>query len=94
MGESAGNGDVLPPDGLGHDRANVFEPQGSNPTDHVVGERGEHGPGGVGIEVPRWAMCHTCSVLQVPDGQFDHGVVTVVGVEGTTLPSRSVMKAW
>ena len=63
-------------------------PEGGHPADHVVGEGGEHRPCGVGGEGPRRAVGHPRSVLQVPDGQLDHGVMAMVGIEedGGPLP--------
>ena len=79
--QATGNGDELPPDGLGHHGTVVFESEAGQPPDHVVGEGGEHGPGRVGVEVPRRAMGHACSFFQVPDGKLDDGMVAVVCIQ-------------
>jgi len=51
-----------------------------------VGDDGEHGPGRIGIEVPRGAVREPSPFLQVPDGEFDHGMAAVVGVEVDRIP--------
>ena len=43
--------------------------------------RREHRPGAVGVEVARGTVLESRSFLQVPDGELDHGVTTVIGVE-------------
>ncbi len=41
--------------------------------------------GGVGVEHPRRAVGQPGAVLEVTDGQFDHGVGAMVGVDGEVV---------
>ncbi|MGA2837522.1 MAG: hypothetical protein ABSF84_13075, partial [Acidimicrobiales bacterium] len=59
----------------------MVETEGGQPPNHVVGDGGEHGPGRVGVEVARRAVGHARAFFEVPDGQFDHGMATVIGVQ-------------
>ena len=79
--ETTGHRDELATDGLGDEGSGDVESERCDPAHEVVGDRSEHRPGGVGVEVARGTVLETGAFLQVPDGEFDDGVTTVVDVE-------------
>jgi len=60
----------------------VSESEGGDPPDHVVGEACQHCPCGVGVEVAGRAVDEPGTFFEVPDGQFDDGMATMVFVQG------------
>lgn len=87
VGEPTRQCNELATDGLGDERSGKFQPEGANPAHRVVGDRSEHGPGGVRVEVTRGTVLESRVFLQVSYREFHDGVTTVVGVEcdGVTL---------
>jgi hypothetical protein len=79
-GQAAGEGQQRPADGArgAHDGAGEAEQFG--PAQQVVGERGEHGPGAVGVEVPGGEVRRRL-VVEVGDDLLDDGVIAVLGLD-------------
>ena len=93
-GETTGHRDELATHCLGHERSAESKTERCDPAHEVVGDRRQHRPRRVGVEVARGTVLETRAFFEVTDGEFDDGVSTVVDVEEGGVASRSVMKAW
>ena len=80
-GKTTRHRDELATDGLGDEGSADIKSERCDPTNEVVGDRCQHRPGRVGIEVARGTVLEARAFLEVTDGEFDDGVTTVVGVE-------------
>ena len=61
------------------------EPEQLCPSEQVVCEHGEHGPGGVGVELAGGEV-RQCLVFEVGDHLLDDGVVAVLGLDERRSP--------
>ena len=98
-GEPSGDGEEVPPEGLGghHQLAqtDAHGPAGQVMGHHPVSSTGQalyRQPGTVGGEAPRGEMVESDAVLEVSYGVLDFGMAAVVGLQFRVSPSRLVMK--
>ena len=83
-GEAAGEREQAAADGAcGADGA-VGEAEQAGPAQQVVGEAGDHRPGGVGVELTRREVLERL-ILQVADAELDDGVLAVLGLDQRDL---------
>ena len=98
VGETAGQGEQPAAEGSRPAWPAVGEPEQLGPAAQVVGEAGDHRPGGVSVEAAGGEVPE-CLVDQVADHELDDGVLAMlaldelerlvaVGDEGEVLPGR------
>src|SRR5208283_4764268 len=80
-GDATGKVDEAAADRLSDDGTVDAEPERCDPADEVVGDTAHHRPGGIGVEATGRAVRQSGRLLQIPDGELDYGMATVVGVE-------------
>ena len=71
-------------EGAGGADGGVGQSEQLRPAQQVVRERGEHGPGAVGVELPGGEVRQRL-VFEVGDHLFDDGVVAVLGFDERDL---------
>ena len=76
MSDATGSREELATDGLGDEWTLDLETEGRDPTHQVVGDRCEHGPGPIRVEVARRAVLEPRTLLQVTDRQLHDDVTT------------------
>ena len=83
--------DELAADRLDDERSADPEPESCDPAQQIVGDRCPHRPRGVRVEVSRGTVLEAGAFFEVPDGELDDRVTTMVGVEesGFTLAVES-----
>jgi hypothetical protein len=79
-GQPAGDGQQAAAQGAGGADGGVWESEQLGPPEQVVGQAGEYGPGGVGVEVPGGKVRQGL-VFEVGDDLFDDGVVAMLGLD-------------
>ena len=83
-GQAAGDAQQPAAQGAGGAVGCVGEPEQLCPSEQVVCEHGEHGPGGVGVELAGGEVRESL-VFEVGDDLLDDGVVAVLGLDEREL---------
>ena len=79
-GQASGDREQPPAQGAGGADGGVGQTDQLCPSEQVVRERAEHGPGAVGVELPE-GKCTKRLVFEIGDDLLDDGVVTMLGLD-------------
>ena len=79
-GEAAGDRDQPPAQGAGGADGAVGQADQLCPSEQVVRERAEHGPGAVGVELAGGEV-HQRLVFEIGDDLLNDGVITMLGLD-------------